>query len=50
MRRITGWILGKKLLTERVVRHWSRLSREVMDSLSLEACKEHIDVVLRNVV
>lgn len=35
----------KKLLTERVVRHWSKETREVMDSPSLKVFKEHVDVL-----
>ena len=33
-----------------VVRHWHRLPSEVMEPLSPEVLKEHVDVVLRDVV
>lgn len=30
-----------------MARHWNKLSRNVVESLSLEACKRHLDMVLR---
>jgi len=33
-----------------VVRHWNRLPREVVDSLSLEVLEKHVDVGLWDIV
>ena len=42
--------IRKKLFTVRVVRHWNRLPREVVNTLTLEALKSRLDGALSNLV
>ena len=39
--------IRKSLFSERVVLQWHRLPMEVVESLSLEVFKNHVDVALR---
>ncbi|KFW73749.1 hypothetical protein AS28_13393, partial [Pygoscelis adeliae] len=42
--------IRKKFFTMRVVRHWKRLPREVVDAPSLEAFKVRLDGALSNLI
>ncbi|KFV03250.1 hypothetical protein N340_14073, partial [Tauraco erythrolophus] len=42
--------IRKKFFTQRMVRHWNRLPREVVDAPSLEAFKARLDETLGNLV
>ena len=41
---------NRKDLCERVMIHWHRLRREVVEALSLEVIKKRVDVALRAMV
>ena len=45
-----GLDVRKKFFTVRVVRHWNRLPREVVDAPSLEVLKARLDGALSNLV
>ena len=42
--------IRKRFFTERVVRHWNRLPREVVTAPSLSEFKEHLDDTLSHMV
>ena len=42
--------IGKKLFTIRMVRHWNRLTREVVDAPSLETFKVRLVRALSNLI
>ncbi|KFR07244.1 hypothetical protein Y956_16632, partial [Nipponia nippon] len=42
--------IRKKFFTMRVVKHWNRLCREVVDAPSLETFKARLDRALSNLI
>ncbi|KFP22770.1 hypothetical protein Z169_08993, partial [Egretta garzetta] len=42
--------IRKKFFTMRVVKHWNRLPREVVEAPSLEAFKARLDGALSNLI
>ena len=42
--------IRKHFFTKKVVKHWSRLPREVVDAPSLSVFKRHLDNTLNNML
>ncbi len=45
-----SWVLRKAFIAGRLMEHWNRLAREVVESPSPEVFRRCIDVVLRDTV
>ena len=43
-------VIRKNFFLERVVKHWNRFPRDVMDALSLETFKARLDQALGNLI
>jgi len=41
---------GKNFFMDRIIKHWNRLLREVMQSLAKEVCKRCMEVALTDMV
>jgi len=51
LKEVRFWLdIKKKSLTVRVVRHWNRLPRDVIDAQSLETFKARLDQALGNLI
>jgi len=44
------WDQRKKFFTERVVKHWPRMPRDVLDALSLEVFKARLNEALGSLI
>jgi len=42
--------IRKNFFTERLIKHWNRPPREVVESPSLKVFKKHVDMALQDVV
>lgn len=42
--------IRKNFLTERVVKHWKRVPRELMELLSLEVFTKHVDMAIKDMI